>query len=98
MGQTTTPTIARVTPADQWITYTRQDSDEQGAVFADLQANPGAYLSHPDAEVRSLADWTLEYFGIRKLRPALPYLQARDLAHTTLRQLYRRLRALAAKG
>lgn len=86
-----------VTPADQFIRYTNQDTDEQSAVFSDLQARPEVYLSHQDAEVRSLADWTLEYFGLRHLRPALPYLVARDHAHRTLRRLYQRLRVVATE-
>lgn len=91
--------MATITPADRWHTRTNQDSDEMGAVFAELQRDPMPFLTHRDAEVRSLADWVLEHFGIRRLRPVtMPYHEARIAGHTALIRLYKRLRAVAIEG
>ena len=91
--------MTTVTPITQGIRYSGQDDDERGAVFAELQSNPAAYLSHADAQVRSAADWTLEYFGIRRLRPDLPerdrFPADTARAHGALLKLYHRLRELA---
>jgi hypothetical protein len=50
------------------IMYSNQDFDEQQALYSDLQANPRDYLNHTDGFVRSLADWTMEWFKMRNLR------------------------------
>lgn len=59
--------------------YTNQDCDERQRILIDLGENPRDYLAHPDAQVRSLADWAMEYWGIRSLRGIKP-----DRTHASL--------------
>lgn len=87
--------MIQVTPANRYGTYTNQDCDERQALLCDLQANPGDYLAHADAEVRSLADWTMEHWGIRNIRQ-IPGIVDTTLANVSLGKLYKRLRQLAA--
>jgi hypothetical protein len=91
--------MVTVTPAN--IPYTRsfQDCDEKQALLSDLSKNRADYLSHPDGFVRSAADWTMEYYGIRTLRQ--PDRQDADSRATSqrwyLHTLYQRLRTLAGR-
>jgi hypothetical protein len=82
-----------VTPATKGYSYSNQDFDEQQRLVLDLAENRRDYLAHSDAEVRSLADWSMEHLGLRTLRPGFPKT---DVAkRDTINRLYKRLRHLA---
>lgn len=90
--------MVTVRPIRQYDRYTGQSDTERADVFADLQRDPRAYLAHGDPQVRSLADWTLTYYGLRHVRP----VNAADVfpanVHVCSRYLYllvSRLRELA---
>jgi hypothetical protein len=55
------------------IQYSNQDVDEQQSLYTDLQQHPRDYLNHADGTVRSLADWTMEWFKMRNLRRDVAY-------------------------
>ena len=80
-------------PTTEYIRYANQDCDERQALLCDLQANPRDYLSHPDGCVRSMADWAMELFKLRCVRPTVQ----RDVCagKRYLDKLYARLRCLA---
>lgn len=80
-------------PTTEYLRYANQDCDELQGLLCDLQAHPGDYLSHGDGFVRSLADWTMEYYKLRNLRGDVP----RDvfLGRQSLCKLYARLQVLA---
>ena len=60
--------MVSVTPISQHYTRSNQDCDEQQAILSDLGKAPRDYLAHVDGQVRSLADWTMEYWAIRCFR------------------------------
>lgn len=74
------------------IRYSNHDFDEQQYLLSDLQDNPSDYLRHPDGFVRSLADWTLEYYKLRNLRPTVT--TDAEAGRTYKRKLYQRLQWL----
>ena len=83
-----------VTPANEHYTRSYQDCDEKQALLSDLHPHARDYLSHKDATVRSLADWTMEYYKIRNMRWSI---QANpESARHYLGKLYQRLRTIAA--
>lgn len=64
------------------------------ALYDDLKAHPAEYLNHADGEVRWCADWTMEFFKFRNLRPEIvkdSWEGARHLRRlcTTLQRLAR---------
>jgi hypothetical protein len=78
------------------IWYSNQDFDEQQALYADLQAHPQDYLTHADGTVRSLADWTMEWFKLRNLRPDVAYSAGKG--RLKLKALYGRLQQLSVSA
>ena len=76
------------------LTYANQDFDEQQRILSRLE-NDMAYrtelLRHPDSQVRCWTDWTLEYFGLRTMRPVTD--RNRQHATTALINLWRALTA-----
>jgi hypothetical protein len=60
-----------------------------------LTMNPRVYLAHTDACIRSEADWAMEYYKIRNLRPQVK--EDRELGHWSLQCLLRRLQALSVE-
>lgn len=86
--------ITTITPANSHYRYSNQDCDERQAILSDLQRDAGSYLRHPDGQVRSLADWTLAYWGISNTR--WPNVKPNERwAREYLGKLHRRLRELA---
>ena len=80
-------------PLHEYLRYSNQDVDELQDLRCDLQAHPADYLNHPDGYVRSMADWTMEYYKMRNLRPTIA-LDTYGGRHK-LTALYQRLRELA---
>lgn len=76
------------------LRYSNQDFDEQQAILRDLRENPRDYLAHADGMVRSLADWCMEDFGIRRLRIGT-YKPDKSAGERQLIRLYKRLRELS---
>jgi CDP-diacylglycerol pyrophosphatase len=74
------------------IRYSHQDFDEQQTLLSDLQANPKDYLNHSDGTVRSLADWCMESYKRRNLRPSIA--ADAQAGKVRLRALYKRLQYL----
>lgn len=84
--------MIHVTPATQHYTYSNQDFDEYQALLCDLQKTPREYLAHTDGFVRSMTDWTMEYYKLRNLRPSIAH--DHEAGRRYLRKLYQRLRML----
>jgi hypothetical protein len=89
-----------ITPAHAPYTRSYQDCDERQALLLDLSptlrpGNAKAYLNHADATVRSLADWTMEYYKLRNIRWDMN--KDETVGRSYLDKLYQRLRVLASQ-
>ena len=82
-----------VTPASYAFSHEDSHESEVTLLRQDLANNPTDYLCHANAWLRSNADWAMEYFKIRNIRPEV---KADTISGTRyLLRLYATLRHLA---